>query len=47
LEEKDYKNYILEEDTFLKRPVTILNEKIFVGNDKKTIAALKEAVKQL
>jgi arsenate reductase (glutaredoxin) len=47
LEEKDYKNYILQEDTFLKRPVTILNNKIFVGNDKKTIAALKEAVKQL
>lgn len=47
LEEKDYRKYILEEDTFLKRPVTILGNKIFIGNDKKTVAALKEAVKQL
>lgn len=44
LTEKDYRNYILEEYTFLKRPVTILNNKIFVGNDKKTVAALKKAV---
>ncbi len=44
LEEKDYKNYILQEDTFLKRPVTILNDKIFIGNDKKTVAALKSAI---
>lgn len=47
LGEKDYKKYILEEDTFLKRPVTLLGAKIFIGNDKKTVAALKEAVKQL
>lgn len=46
LEEKDYRNYILLEDTFLKRPVTILGDKIFIGNDKKTVAALKEAVKK-
>lgn len=44
LTEKDYRHYILEEYTFLKRPVTILNNKIFVGNDKKTVAALKDAV---
>lgn len=43
LTEKDYRNYILEEYTFLKRPVTILGNKIFVGNDKKTVEALKEA----
>ena len=31
LEEEDYKNYILEEYTFLKRPVFVLIEdKIFV-----------------
>lgn len=47
LEEKDYKKFILEEDTFLKRPVTILGNKIFIGNDKKAVAALKEAIKQL
>ncbi len=45
LEEKDYRNFILEEYTFLKRPVTILNDKIFIGNDKKTVEALKNAVK--
>ncbi len=43
LNEDDYKNYILEEYTFLKRPVLITNEKIFVGNSKKIIeSAAKE-----
>lgn len=45
LEEKDYRKYILDEYTFLKRPVVIINDKIFVGSEKKTIAALKAAVK--
>lgn len=45
LTEKDYRNFILEEYTFLKRPVAILNDKIFVGNDKKTVQSLKDAVK--
>jgi arsenate reductase (glutaredoxin) len=45
LTEKDYRRYILEEYTFLKRPVVILNKQIFVGSEKKTVAALKEAVK--
>lgn len=45
LTEKDYREYILQEDTFLKRPVTILGNKIFIGNDKKTVAALKEALR--
>ena len=44
LEEKDYRKFILEEYTFLKRPVVMLNDKIFVGSEKKTVAALKEAV---
>lgn len=44
LTEEDYKNYILTEDTFLKRPVTILNNQIFIGNDKKTVEALKKAL---
>src|SRR6195952_3952684 len=42
LAEKDYRNYILEEYTFLKRPVTIINNKIFVGSDKKTVEELKD-----
>lgn len=45
LSENDYKNYILEEYTFLKRPVTILGKEIFVGNSKKVVAALVEALK--
>lgn len=44
LTEEDYKNYILEEDTFLKRPVTIINEQIFIGSDKKTVLALKNVL---
>ena len=44
LTEKDYRNYILEEYTFLKRPVSIIDDKIFVGNDKKTVEALKKAI---
>jgi arsenate reductase len=46
LTEMDYKKLILEEDTFLKRPVTILGNNIFIGNDKKAVANLKEALKQ-
>ena len=45
LSEKDYKNYILEEYTFLKRPVAVVNNQIFIGNAKATVAALKEALK--
>ena len=45
LSEEDYKNYILEEYTFLKRPVTILGNEIYVGNSKKVTAALVEALK--
>lgn len=41
LTEKDFRNYILDEYTFLKRPVTIVNNKIFIGSEKKTVAALK------
>ena len=41
LVEDDYKKYILEEYTFLKRPVFIIKDKIFVGNSKNNIAAVK------
>lgn len=44
LSEQDYKRLILEEDTFLKRPVIFLGKKVFVGNSKKTIEAVKEAL---
>lgn len=41
LGEDDYKKYILEEYTFLKRPVIIIKDKIFVGNSKNNTAAAK------
>ncbi len=44
LTEDDYRRLILEEYTFLKRPVSIIGKEIFIGNDKKTVAALKKAV---
>jgi len=44
LGEDDYKKYILEEYTFLKRPVIIIGDKIFVGNSKNTVAAAKAAL---
>lgn len=39
LQEEDYKNLILEHYTFLKRPVMITLDAIFVGNSKKVVTA--------
>ena len=39
LTEEDYKKYIMEEYTFLKRPVFIVDGEIFIGNSKKTVEA--------
>ncbi|MCL6267417.1 arsenate reductase family protein [Flagellimonas myxillae] len=44
LNEDDYKKLILEHYTFLKRPVVILGDQIFVGNTKKVVEAAKEAL---
>ena len=44
LTENDYRDYILQDYTFLKRPVTILGKKIFVGSEKKTVEAFTEAL---
>lgn len=44
LTEKDYRQLILDEYTFLKRPVVIIEDKIFIGSEKKNVAALKKAV---
>lgn len=44
LSEADYKKYILEEYTFLKRPVILANGQIFIGNAKKVVQAAKEAL---
>lgn len=45
LSENDYYKFILDEYTFLKRPVVIIADKVFIGSEKNTIAALKKAVK--
>jgi len=47
LGEKDYRKYILEEYTFLKRPVCIIGDQIFIGNAPKNVAAIGEALKKL
>jgi len=44
LTEKDYRNYILEEYTFIKRPFILIGDEVFVGNSKNTIS---EAAKRL
>jgi len=43
LSEKDYRKYMLEEYTFLKRPFILIEEAIFIGNSKKVVEAAKEA----
>ncbi|HRF17620.1 MAG TPA: ArsC/Spx/MgsR family protein [Chitinophagaceae bacterium] len=45
LTETDYRKLILDEYTFLKRPVVIINNKIFIGSEKKNVEALKQALK--
>lgn len=44
LSESDYKQLILEEYTFLKRPVVVINDQIFIGNSKKNIHKLLETL---
>lgn len=45
LSEKDYRQLILDEYTFLKRPVVIINDKIFIGNSKKNVESLQDEIK--
>ena len=45
LNETDYKRYILEEYTFLKRPVFIIDGEIFIGNSKKNVQAVKDKLR--
>lgn len=42
LTEQDYRDLILQEYTFLKRPVAIIGKDIFVGNAKETVSALHQ-----
>lgn len=44
LSETDYKRMILEEYTFLKRPIIVYNQDVFVGNSKSVVAAAVSAI---
>lgn len=41
LSEADFKHYILDHYTFLKRPVIVFNDQVFIGNSAKTVEAAK------
>ncbi len=45
LSEHDYRQLILDEYTFLSRPVMIVNDQVFVGNSKKVVEAATEAMR--
>lgn len=42
--DEDYKPLILQEYTFLKRPVIFVEDRVFVGNSKSTIGEVKAAL---
>jgi arsenate reductase len=44
LNENDYKRLILQEYTFLKRPVIISGQHIFIGSEKKTVAEAEKVL---
>lgn len=44
LQERDFKHYILEHYTFLKRPVIVSDNSIFIGNSKKVVEEAKETI---
>ncbi len=44
LQEVDFKNLLLDHYTFLKRPVIINQNKIFIGNSKKTVESAKKSI---
>ncbi len=45
LTEQDYRQLMLDEYTFLKRPFVLIGEEIFIGNTKAVVAAAKEALR--
>ncbi len=45
LTEKDLRELILKEYTFLKRPVFVIGKHIFIGNAHATVDAIKKAIK--
>jgi arsenate reductase-like glutaredoxin family protein len=43
LTEADYKKYMLEEYTFLKRPFMINEDEVFIGNSKNVVEEAKKS----
>ena len=46
LTEADYRKYMLEEYTFLKRPFMINGDEVFIGNTKKEVEAAVASFKK-
>jgi len=46
LTEQDYRTYILQEYSFLKRPVLVLDDRIFIGNAKGVVQGMVEAARK-
>jgi arsenate reductase len=44
LQERDFKHYILDHYTFLKRPVIVVDSSIFIGNSKKIVEAALQSI---
>ncbi len=44
LSEDDFKRFILEHYTFLKRPVIVNGDEIFIGNSAKVVQAAKTSI---
>jgi arsenate reductase (glutaredoxin) len=47
LTEDDYKKYILEHYTFLKRPVFTIDGKVFIGNSQQNMLQVMKALNAL
>ncbi|MBK8620692.1 MAG: arsenate reductase [Saprospiraceae bacterium] len=45
VKEEDFKKHLLEHYTYLKRPVTLVGNKIFIGNAPETTKLLSECLK--
>lgn len=43
LKEEDYRHYLLEDYTFLKRPVLETDERVIAGNSKSSVTEMKAA----
>lgn len=44
LTESDYKNLLLEHYSFIKRPILVVNNKVFIGNSKNVVSAALQSL---